>query len=40
VLPHVGHFPQVEAPNEVVELVEDFIATGKRRDLGSRQPSS
>jgi pimeloyl-ACP methyl ester carboxylesterase len=28
VLPDVGHFAQVEAPTEVVELIEDFIATG------------
>ena len=28
VLPNVGHFAQVEAPTEVVELIEDFIATG------------
>ena len=38
VLPGVGHFPQVEAPNEVVELIEDFIATSERRDVGSPQP--
>lgn len=40
VLPHVGHYPQVEAPTEVVELIEDFIATSNRRDVGSPQPSS
>ena len=41
ILPGVGHFPQVEAPNEVVELIEDFIATSERRDdVGSPQPSS
>jgi pimeloyl-ACP methyl ester carboxylesterase len=27
VLPGVGHWPQVERPAEVVELIEDFIAT-------------
>lgn len=27
ILPDVGHFAQVEAPNAVVELIEDFIAT-------------
>jgi pimeloyl-ACP methyl ester carboxylesterase len=27
VLPGVGHFAQVEAPNEVVELIDDFIST-------------
>ena len=26
VLPGIGHFPQVERPAEVVELIEDFIA--------------
>lgn len=40
VLPHVGHYPHVEAPNEVVELIEDFIATTDRRDVDSPQPSS
>ncbi|OMC44030.1 alpha/beta hydrolase [Mycobacterium sp. IS-2888] len=40
VLPHVGHYPHVEAPNEVVELIEDFIATTDRRDVDSSQPSS
>jgi len=39
VLPRVGHFPQVEAPTEVVELIEDFIATGDRPAVGSPQPS-
>ena len=39
-LPHVGHFAQVEAPNEVVELIEDFIATTDRRDVESPPPSS
>ena len=41
VLPHVGHFPQVETPNEVVELIEDFIATtSETRDVGSPELSS
>lgn len=40
VLPGVGHYPQVEAPNEVVELIEDFIASSDRRDVDSPQPSS
>jgi pimeloyl-ACP methyl ester carboxylesterase len=40
ILPHVGHFPQVEAPNEVVELIEDFIATSERGDVESPQPTS
>lgn len=39
VLPGVGHFPQVEAPTEVVELIEDFITAGDLRDVDSRQPS-
>jgi pimeloyl-ACP methyl ester carboxylesterase len=26
ILPGVGHFPQVERPYQVVELLEDFIA--------------
>jgi len=40
ILPNVGHFPQVEVPNEVVELIEDFIATNDRRDVESPQPTS
>src|SRR6185437_810447 len=28
-LPNVGHFAHVEAPNAVVELIEDFIATAE-----------
>src|SRR6201996_8706590 len=39
-LPDVGHFAHVEAPTEVVELIEDFIATSDRRDVESPQPSS
>ncbi|MGA8543867.1 MAG: alpha/beta fold hydrolase [Mycobacterium sp.] len=39
VLPGVGHYPQVEAPNEVVELIEDFIATSDRGDVDSPQSS-
>lgn len=38
VLPDVGHFAQVEAPNQVVDLIEDFIATGERHDAESEQP--
>src|ERR1700757_2881169 len=30
VLPGIGHFPQVEAPIEVIDLIEDFIATTDR----------
>lgn len=40
VLPHVGHYPHVEAPNEVVELIENFIASTERRDVDSTQSSS
>ncbi|MEK0592556.1 alpha/beta hydrolase, partial [Mycobacterium ulcerans] len=39
VLPDVGHFAQVEAPEQVVDLIEDFVATGERRDAESPQPS-
>ncbi len=38
-LPDVGHFAQVEVPDEVVELIEDFIATSERGDVGVPQPS-
>jgi pimeloyl-ACP methyl ester carboxylesterase len=27
ILPGVGHFPQVEAPDRVIELLDDFLAT-------------
>ena len=37
--PDVGHYPQVEAPTEVVELIEDFVAAGDLREAGSPQPS-
>ena len=30
VLPGVGHFPQVERPGEVVDLIDDFISTTRR----------
>jgi pimeloyl-ACP methyl ester carboxylesterase len=40
VLPDVGHYLQVEAPTEVVELIEDFVASTDRRDVDSPQPSS
>jgi pimeloyl-ACP methyl ester carboxylesterase len=37
VLPGVGHFPQVEAPIEVVDLIEDFIATTGRPAVPSEE---
>jgi pimeloyl-ACP methyl ester carboxylesterase len=40
ILPDVGHFPQVEAPTEVVELIEDFIATSEQSNVGTPQPTS
>ena len=40
VLPEIGHFPQVEAPMKVVELIEDFVATADRPSINSPQPSS
>ena len=33
VLPGVGHFPHVEAPWEVTQILEDFIATSDRRSV-------
>lgn len=39
-LPNVGHFAQVEAPNNVVELIEDFIATTDVRPVDIGQPTS
>ena len=38
VLPNVGHFAQVEAPNDVVELIEDFIATTDVSPVDIDQP--
>ncbi len=38
-LPNVGHFAQVEAPNEVVELIEDFIATTGVSTASTPQPN-
>jgi hypothetical protein len=37
VLPGIGHFPQVEAPMEVVDLIEDFMATTDRRTVPSEE---
>ena len=39
VLPGIGHFPQVEAPTKVVELIEDFIATTSGSEIRSPPPS-
>lgn len=39
VLPQVGHFPQVEAPIQVVELLEDFITTTDRREVAGAEPT-
>ncbi|AQT78632.1 alpha/beta hydrolase [Mycolicibacterium litorale] len=38
VLPGVGHFPQVERPTDVVELIEDFIASTSGADI--EQPAT
>jgi pimeloyl-ACP methyl ester carboxylesterase len=40
VLPGVGHFAQVEAPMQVVDLIEDFIATTSTAEMPSKQASS
>ncbi len=40
VLPGVGHFAQVEAPMQVVDLIEDFIATTSTVEMPSKQASS
>jgi hypothetical protein len=33
VLPGVGHFPHVEAPNEVADIIDDFMRATKQ-DVG------
>ena len=33
VLAGIGHFPQVQCPTEVVELIEDFISTTDHRSI-------
>ncbi len=35
VLPGVGHFPQVECPTEVIDLIDDFIASTSRAEAES-----
>jgi pimeloyl-ACP methyl ester carboxylesterase len=37
VLAGIGHFPQVEAPIQVVDLIEDFIATTDRPAVQSEK---
>ena len=38
VLPGVGHFPHVESPTAVVDILDDFIATtGPHADLANRE---
>ncbi|MDT5010671.1 MAG: hypothetical protein QOH57_2288 [Mycobacterium sp.] len=37
VLPGIGHFPQVEAPMQVVDLIEDFVSTTDRRIVPSEE---
>jgi pimeloyl-ACP methyl ester carboxylesterase len=37
ILPEVGHFAQVEAPTEVVDLIDDFIATTSASEAASAQ---
>jgi pimeloyl-ACP methyl ester carboxylesterase len=36
VLAGVGHFPQVECPTKVVDLIEDFISTTDHRSILDR----
>lgn len=40
VLKGVGHFPQVEAPTKVVDLIEDFIANSEPPMIGPTQASA
>ena len=38
VLPGVGHFPHVESPAAVVDIIDDFIATtGHNADMADRK---
>jgi pimeloyl-ACP methyl ester carboxylesterase len=37
VLPGIGHFPQVESPTEVIDLIDDFIATTSASAAASKQ---
>ncbi len=38
VMPGVGHFPQVERPTEVVDLIDDFISSQQAADI--EQPAT
>jgi pimeloyl-ACP methyl ester carboxylesterase len=39
VLGGIGHFPHVESPTTVVEILDDFIVTaGRHADLTNRKP--
>ena len=38
VMPGVGHFPQVERPTEVVDLIDDFITSKRAADI--EQPAT
>jgi pimeloyl-ACP methyl ester carboxylesterase len=41
VLEGVGHFPHVERPREVVDLIEDFIDTTRQpADIDTPRPSN
>ncbi|MCB0947737.1 MAG: alpha/beta fold hydrolase [Mycobacterium sp.] len=40
VLPGVGHFPHVERPNDVVDLIDDFIDTNGRPGESIHPPSA
>jgi pimeloyl-ACP methyl ester carboxylesterase len=37
VLPGIGHFPQVEAPMDVVDLIEDFMSTTATQPVPSQE---
>jgi pimeloyl-ACP methyl ester carboxylesterase len=40
VLEGVGHFPHVEAPAAVAELIEDFVTSGHRPEIPNPAPNS
>jgi pimeloyl-ACP methyl ester carboxylesterase len=40
VLPGIGHFPHVESPTVVADILDDFIVTTRRNvDLTNRKPT-